>query len=43
VRDTWESPIRDFVRHLEGTNRAVNTQIGLSDLGILTIIAVIDP
>src|SRR4051795_12114199 len=40
VRDTWESPIRDFVRHLEGTNRAVNTQIGLSDLGILTIIDV---
>ena len=26
VRETWESLIRDFVRHLKGTNRAVNTQ-----------------
>src|SRR3954464_13268583 len=24
--ETWESLIRDFVRHLKGTNRAVNTQ-----------------
>src|SRR3954464_1264894 len=26
VRETWESLIRDFVRHLKGTNRAINTQ-----------------
>jgi site-specific recombinase XerD len=26
VRETWELLIRDFVRHLKGTNRAVNTQ-----------------
>ena len=26
MRETWESLIRDFVRHLKGTNRAVNTQ-----------------
>lgn len=26
VRGTWESLIRDFMRHLKGTNRAVNTQ-----------------
>jgi integrase/recombinase XerC len=26
VRETWESLIRDFVRHLKGTDRAVNTQ-----------------
>jgi integrase/recombinase XerC len=26
VRETWESLIRDFGRHLKGTNRAVNTQ-----------------
>src|SRR3954464_12128851 len=24
--ETWESLIRDFVRHLKGTNRALNTQ-----------------
>ncbi len=27
VWNTWESLIRDFVRHLKGTNRAVNTQM----------------
>ncbi len=26
MRETWESLIRDFMRHLRGTNRAVNTQ-----------------
>src|SRR4051794_33835828 len=26
MRETWESLIRDFVRHLKGTNRALNTQ-----------------
>src|SRR3954452_14475905 len=26
MRETWESLIRDFVRHLKGTNRAPNTQ-----------------
>jgi hypothetical protein len=26
VRGTWESLISDFMRHLKGTNRAVNTQ-----------------
>ena len=26
MRETWESLIRDFIRHLKGTNRAVNTQ-----------------
>lgn len=26
MRETWESLIRDFVRHLKGTNRAVDTQ-----------------
>jgi hypothetical protein len=26
MRETWESLIRDFVRHLKGTNRAVNTE-----------------
>ena len=26
MRETWESLIRDFMRHLKGTNRAVNTQ-----------------
>jgi site-specific recombinase XerD len=26
VRDTWESLVRDFVRHLKCTNRAPNTQ-----------------
>jgi hypothetical protein len=26
VRGTWESLIRDFMRHLKRTNRAVNTQ-----------------
>jgi hypothetical protein len=26
VRETWESLIRDFVRYLKGTNRAINTQ-----------------
>src|SRR3712207_5754082 len=26
MRDTWESLIRDFLRHLKGTNRAAHTQ-----------------
>jgi hypothetical protein len=26
VRDAWESLIRDFVRHLKGTSRALSTQ-----------------
>jgi hypothetical protein len=26
MRETWESLIRDFVRHLDGTNLALNTQ-----------------
>jgi hypothetical protein len=26
MRSTWESLIRDFVRHLKGTNRALSTQ-----------------
>ena len=26
IRDAWESLIRDFLRHLNGANRAVNTQ-----------------
>jgi hypothetical protein len=26
VRETWDSLIRDFVRHLKGANRAANTQ-----------------
>ena len=26
MRETWESLIRDFLRHLKGTNRAGTTQ-----------------
>jgi hypothetical protein len=26
MRESWESLIRDFVRHLKGTNRALSTQ-----------------